>query len=71
MMTNADIDQIYAQFLGMGHTAALKAIYTLGYANGAGTAIDDNLTDKAKVATKPTPAQMTSMTNNPKLKKPD
>lgn len=70
-MTNTDIDQIYAQFLGMGHTAALKAIYTLGYSNGAGTTIDGNLIDQAKAATKPTTAQMASMTSNPKLKRVD
>jgi len=67
-MTNQDLELLYGQLLGMGHTAALKAVYNLGYAAGAGTSVDDNLTDKTKVASVPTVAQVKSLVNNPKLK---
>jgi hypothetical protein len=70
-MTNADLDQIYGQFLGMGHNAALRALYTIGYANGAGTPIDSNLTDLAKASTKPTTVQLTAVVTNKRISKPD
>jgi hypothetical protein len=70
-MTNQQIEQLYGTFLGMGQAAALKAIYTLGYSNGAGISVDANTVDQAKAATIPTPAQVTSLVTNPRIKKPD
>jgi hypothetical protein len=70
-MTNSDLESAYAQFLGNGHSAALRAIYTLGYAKGAGLAVDDNLPDHARIQAAPTSAEKTTLSKNGKIKKPD
>lgn len=70
-MTNSDIEMTYAQFLGNGHAAALRAIYTLGYAKGAGVTVDANLPDQARVQVAPTTAEKTTLSQNGKIKKPD
>lgn len=70
-MTNQQLDQVYGQLLGMGHEAALRGIYALGYAQGAGVPIDANLPDVTRTVSPPTQAQILAVTSNPKVKKPD
>lgn len=70
-MTNAELESVFTAALGNGHAAALRAIYTLGYANGAGLTIDSNLGDRARTATAPTSAQVATLLNHSKIKKPD
>lgn len=67
-MTSQQLETLWSQLLGMGHTAALNAIYTIGYAAGAGITVDTNLDNKAKTATAPTVAQVQIITSSQKLK---
>lgn len=70
-MTNQQLELAYGALLGMGHAAALRAVYTLGYASGAGLPVDNNLDDKARAGTAPTVTQLQTITSSQKLKKPD
>jgi hypothetical protein len=70
-MTNAQLDQVWGQLLGMGHEAALRGLYMLGYAAGAGASIDANLPDVTRTAAPPAMSVVTAITTNPKIKKPD
>lgn len=70
-MTNQQIEAAYTAALGNGHAAALRAIYTLAYANGAGLPIDANLGDRARTSTAPTVAQIQTVISHPLVKKPD
>lgn len=70
-MTNSDLEAAYAQFLANGHASALRAIYTLGYAKGAGVPVDGNLPDQARLQAAPTTAEKNQISTNQKGKKPD
>lgn len=70
-MTNQQIEAFYTAALGNGHAAALRALYTLGYANGAGLTIDANLGDQARQRNAPTTAQTQTLLNHPNVKRPD
>lgn len=51
-MTDAEINKLYSQTLGFSHTAALRAIFTAGYAAHAGTSV--GAADASKAASYPT-----------------
>ena len=70
-MTNTEIERAYSDFLVNGHAAALRAIYTLGYAKGAGLTVDTNLTDQARNQTAPTSAERDTLKQNSRIRKPD
>lgn len=70
-MTNAEIERTYSDFLVNGHAAALRAIYTLGYAKGAGLTVNSNLTDHARTQVAPTSAEKATLSRHPHIKKPD
>jgi hypothetical protein len=71
MMTNQQLGVVWGQLLGMGHEAALRGLYMLGYAAGAGVSVDLNLPDVTRTAAVPTMATVTAITTNAKIKKPD
>jgi dienelactone hydrolase len=70
-MTNQQMEQIYSAAAGIGHAAALRTIYTLGYCAGASIAVNGTTPDEARAATPVAPATVESLKASPQIKKPD
>jgi dienelactone hydrolase len=70
-MTNQQMEQVYSGSVGIGHAAALRVIYTLGYCAGAGQTVSAQTPDEARAATPIAPATVQQLIMSPAVKKPD
>ncbi len=60
-MTDLELNSVYKQLLDVGPTAAVRAIYNLGFAAGGATPVTETMADSSALQSKPSDAAIAAI----------